>query len=634
MILENIIKPDDIKKLSINDLKILATEIRSKIINILSINGGHLASNLGIVELTLALHFVFNSPLDKFIFDVSHQTYTHKLLTKRKKSFETLRQFQGISGFSNPKESEHDHFYLGHAGTAISLGLGLCKSRDFLKKDEHIIPIIGDATLTCGLALEALNNIEKTYKKFIIILNDNKMAISENVGNIKNILSRLLSNPISNKLFLEIQTFLSKIPSFGKLLAKQGQKVTESFKNLVSPASFFEEQNLSYIGPIDGHNIKKLIDTFRKIKNNPRPIIVHVMTIKGKGMKKAILNPIYYHGVTPFNPNTGNFNSASELTFPKVFGKHLLDMAKKDPNIIVINPAMIKGSSLSLFQKTYPNRCIDVGIAEGHAVTFAAGIAYNKNLKVVISIYSSFLQRSFDNLFHDICLQNSPVVFAIDRAGLSGPDGPTHHGIYDIGFINSMPNTIITQARNANLLKELLSSSFDFKKPTIIRYPNLETEKTNQPLRKIQIDSYDILFSGSKILIIAIGHMYKLAFEIKDILEKEGFNPTILDPIFIKPLNEKLYKDLLKTHEYIVTLEEHAVISGFGSIFNNFAVKNNFKNIEILNFGLPNIFIEHGKREDLLKDLKLDKNSISKKILNSININKHRVKNDHCCFST
>jgi len=496
--------------------------------------------------------------------------------------------------------------------------LGMTKSRDLSNKDAHIIPIIGDASLTCGLTLEALNNIDENTKKLIVILNDNEMAISENVGNIKNILSRLLSNPVSNKLYLEIQTLLSKIPNFGKLLAKQAKKVTESLKNLVSPAPFFEQLNLSYIGPIDGHNIKKLTDIFEAIKNTPRPVIIHVMTTKGKGMKQARLNPISYHGVKPFDLLTGDFISKTKLNFPKVFGGHVLEMAKKDPNIIVVNPAMIKGSGLTEFKQTFPERCFDVGIAEGHALTYAGGIAHNQNLKVIISIYSTFLQRSFDNLFHDICLQDLPVVFAIDRAGISGPDGVTHHGIYDISFLNAMPNMIIAQPRDANVLKELLNSVFEWKKPTAIRYPNLETKQRDQPLQKRSIDSYDILNHGKKILIIAIGHMYKTALEVKEILELNDFNPTILDPIFIKPLNENLYKDLFNTHEYVATIEEHCITCGYGSILNNFIIQNNFKNLEVLNFGLPDKFIEQGKNQELLKEAELDAKSISKKLLNCI----------------
>ncbi len=615
--LEKISNPKDIKKLSIEDLDLLSQEIRERIIEVLSKNGGHLGSNLGAVELSMALHFVFDSPYDKFIFDVSHQSYTHKLLTGRNKLFDTLRQFKGLCGFSHFNESIHDHFHLGHAGSALSLALGLAKNRDLLNRDEHVIPIIGDATLTNGLALEALNNIDQDTKKLIIILNDNKMAISKNVGNIKNLLSRFFSNPRSNKIYSELQTLLEKIPNIGKFLASQGKKITQSVKNLVSPAIFFEHLNLSYIGPIDGHDIKKMIDTFEKVKNSEKPVIIHVVTIKGKGMEKAISNPESYHGVRPFDITTGDFLSKSKLTFPKVFGSHILDMAKKDPNIVVVNPAMLKGSSLVEFKEKFPDRCIDVGIAEGHALTYAGGIALNKNLKVIVSIYSTFLQRALDNLFQDICLQDLPVVFAIDRAGLSGPDGPTHHGIYDIGFLNAMPNMVITQPRDANVLKELLNSVFSWKRPVAIRYPNMEALETKKPLKKRKIGSFDILSEGQDILIISIGHMYRTALEIKKNLKNQGWNPTILDPIFIKPLNESLFKKLLETHKTVVTIEEHSIKCGFGSIFNNFIVQNNIKDIDVLNFALPDQFITHGGYKDLIEDLKLDAKSISEKILNT-----------------
>ncbi len=616
--LKRIKNPKDIKNLSVQDLDLLSQEIRERIIEVLSKNGGHLASNLGTVELSIALHFVFDSPYDKFIFDVSHQSYTHKLLTGRNKKFDTLRQFKGLCGFTHFKESIHDHFSLGHAGSALALALGICKNRDLLNRDEHVIAIIGDATLTNGLALEALNNIERNTKKLIVILNDNKMSISKNVGNIKNILSRFFSNPRSNKIYLEIETILKKIPNIGEFLANQGKKLTQSIKNLVSPAIFFEHMNLSYIGPIDGHNIKKMVDTFEKVKNSDTPVLIHVLTTKGKGMERAISNPESYHGVKPFDITTGDFLFKSKLTFPKVFGSHILSMAKKDPNIVVINPATLVGSCLVEFKKTFPNRCIDVGIAEGHAITFAGGIALNKNLKVVISIYSTFLQRGLDNLFQDICLQEFSVIFAIDRAGISGPDGSTHHGIYDIGFLNTMPNMVITQPRDANVLKELLNSAFNWKRPVAIRYPNLETKMSKSFLKERKIGSFDIISEGKDILIIAIGHMYQTALEIKKILKKQGLDPTILDPIFIKPLNESLFKKLLQTHKVIITIEEHSIKGGFGSIFNNFIVQNNIKDIDVLNFALPDQFLIHGEYIDLIKDLKLDAKSISEKILNTL----------------
>ncbi len=622
-ILDNIESPEDLKSLEGGDLILLAKEIRSKIIDVLSINGGHLSSNLGIVELTIALHTVFNSPIDKFIFDVSHQSYTHKLLTGRNKAFHTIRKYKGLCGFSHPKESPHDPFYLGHAGAALSLALGISKNRDLTHRKEHIIPIIGDGSLTNGLTLEALNNIPKDLKRFIVILNDNKMAISKNVGNIKNILSRILNSPKSNKIYQEIEKALSKIPSLGNKLARQSHVVTESIKNLVSSAPFFENLNLSYIGPIDGHDTKKLIETFKELKDFERPVLVHVITQKGKGLDHAIQDPTLYHGVKPFDILTGKFKSNSlKHTFPQIFGKHLHNMARADNNIIAINPAMMEGSCLSEFQKEYPNRCLDVGIAEGHAITFAGGTSYKNQLKVVANLYSTFLQRSFDNIFHDVCLQNNNVLFAIDRAGLSGPDGSTHHGIYDISFLNAMPNMTITQPRNGIVLKELLSSCFLWNRPVAIRYPNLPTEDSTLPVKERAFAKADILSEGKDLLILPLGHMFETAFEIKDLLKADDIRPTIVDPVFIKPLDKDLLYELLLSHKCVVTIEEHSLASGFGSIFNSFVIQNGLEHLQIINIGIPDTFVEHGSREQLLKDMEMDSLSIYKKILNRFDIKK------------
>ena len=609
--------PQDLRSFSLEELSLLAEEIRQRIIEILSINGGHLSSNLGIVELTIALHSVFLSPQDKFIFDVSHQSYPHKLLTGRNSRFDTIRQLEGLCGFCDPKESPYDHFYAGHAGTALSLALGSAKARDLQKGKEHILPILGDASLTCGLTLEALNNIPKDLSSFVVILNDNAMSISKNVGNIKNIMSRLLSNPISNKLYHEIQQMVAKVPGYGVQLAKQGQKFTESIKHLVSPAAFFEQFGLTYVGPIDGHDIGKMIHTFQALQEIKRPIIVHVMTIKGKGMPIAIQNPTSYHGVKPFDLISGKFlpTPVNKPTFPKIFGKHLHLMAKRDPDIIAITPAMTAGSCLEEFINEFPDRCLDVGIAEGHAVTFAGGLAYSKKKRVFVVIYATFLQRALDNLFHDVCLQGLPVIFAIDRAFISGPDGPTHHGIYDISFLYAMPNMIIAQPRNGHLLKELMESALSFGRPTAIRYPNLTTEEPLQPLQKRDIGKAEVLYAGKKIAIIALGHMYKTAFEVKTLLEEEDIEPTIVDPIFLKPLDKELFIDLLSSHEYIVTIEEHAINVGLGMVMNNFAMKNGFSHITMMNFGVEDIFVQHGKNSDLYSRLGLDASSIAKKIL-------------------
>lgn len=616
-ILPQIKSPEDLQALSLTDLTQLAAEIRARIIEVLSVNGGHLASNLGSVELTIALHRAFHSPEDKFIWDVSHQTYPHKLLTGRGDRFHQIRQFKGLCGFSHPKESPHDHFYAGHAGTALSLALGVAKNRDLAKRQEYVIPIIGDATLTCGLSLEALNNISRDLKKFIVILNDNAMSISQNVGAITHILSRILSNPLTNKLHQELDTIVSKIPSYGSALAKQGHRFAESLKNLVSPAVFFEHYGLSYIGPIDGHDIKKLIDTFEGIKNSSWPVVLHVITKKGQGMEAAIQNPVSYHGARPFHLDTGKFLPATsdKPTFPKVFGKHILKMAENDPSLVAVTPAMSAGSCLDEFMKTFPERCLDVGIAESHAITFCGGIAYGRKMKVVASIYATFLQRAFDNLFHDVCLQELPVVFAIDRAGISGPDGSTHHGIYDISFLNAMPNMVITQPRNGHVLKELLESAFQWGRPTAIRYPNMATEEANLPVSRRELGRGEVLAEGSDLLIISLGHMNHIALKVREMLIPQGVTATVMDPVFVKPLDSELLCTLLMTHSRIVTLEEHSVTSGLGAILNHFLMSQGYNNVQVLNCGVPELFLDQGSYADLMNEIGLTPEKITQRIL-------------------
>jgi 1-deoxy-D-xylulose-5-phosphate synthase len=620
--LDHLQSPEAIKKLSVQELYQLAIEIRRRIIEVLSVNGGHLASNLGSVELTIALHKVFNSPEDKFIWDVSHQTYPHKLLTGRNDRFHTIRQFKGLCGFCNPKESYYDHFYAGHAGTALSLALGVAKNRDLTKRQEYVIPIIGDATLTCGMSLEALNNISRELKRFIVILNDNAMSISKNVGAITQILSRILSNPTTNKLHQEIDQLVSKIPSLGSILTKQGHKISESLKNLFSPAAFFEQYGLSYIGPIDGHDIKKLVDVFERIKESSWPLLIHVLTNKGQGMDEAIKNPVSYHGVKPFDPNTGKFLDTSPIkpTFPKIFGKYLLKMAENDPSLVAITPAMSAGSQLDDFMKKFPERCLDVGIAESHAVTFAGGIAYGKKMKVVVSIYSTFLQRALDNLFHDVCIQELPVVFCIDRAGISGPDGITHHGIYDISFLNAMPNMIIAQPRDGKVLKELLESAFSWGRPSAIRYPNINTEDGGDPKIERKPGTAEILAEGEGLLLVALGHMNHIAMKAREILKKSGVNATVLDPVFVKPLDSELICRLLLTHNKIVTIEEHSAVCGMGAILNHFLMSQGYSNIQMLNLGIPETFLEHGNTNDILAEIGLTPDKITQRILSHFSL--------------
>ncbi len=616
----------NLSELTLAELEALAEELRKRIIEVLSINGGHLSSNLGIVELTIALHRVFNSPIDKFIFDVSHQSYPHKLLTGRNEKFDSIRKYKGLCGFCHPKESEHDHFFAGHAGTALSLALGMAKTRDLESEDHYVLPILGDASLTCGLTLEAMNNVPKNLKRFIAILNDNAMSISQNVGNIKNVLSRFLSNPLSNKIYQEIQSLLSKVPIYGSRLQKLSQKMTESMKNLVSPATFFEEFNFSYVGPIDGHDIGKMIETLESLKNETRPILLHVLTVKGKGMPIAIANPTPYHGAKPFDLCSGKFlpSPSPKPTFPKIFGRHILKLADKDPNLVCITPAMPAGSCLEEFMQRYPERCLDVGIAEGHAVTFAGGIAKGGKKRVVVSIYATFLQRALDNLFHDVCMQELPVVFALDRSFISGPDGSTHHGIYDISFLNAMPNMIIAQPRDGHVLKELLESCFDWGRPVAIRYPNLETEETENPIQKRILGKGQMLTEGKDILIIALGHTCQTALKVREILLQSNISATIVDPVFVKPLDVELLSSLLSTHRFVATIEEHSLNGGMGMIINHVQIQKSIRDAEVLNFAVPDMWVQFGSNTELMRELGLDAESIARRLLEEFFVDDHR----------
>ena len=595
-LIDTINDPKKLKILSIVELKELAKKIRKRIIDVVSVNGGHLSSNLGVVELSLALHFVFDSPKDQIIFDVGHQSYVHKILTGRNKRLNTLRQTAGISGFTSPEESAHDHFYAGHAGNALSLALGVAKNRDLQEKEAHIIPLLGDASLTCGLTLEAMNNIPKNLSKFIIILNDNAMSISKNVGAIKSILDCFHKT--------------SQADNFYK----------QSKENLATTAPFFEQFGLNYIGPIDGHDLSTLIETFKTLKNLQTPTLVHILTIKGQGMKNAINNPTSYHGAKPFNPITGEFYSSKshQTSFPKVFGKQMLFLGKKYSDLVAVTPAMPVGSCLNAFMKRYPDRCIDVGIAEGHATTYAAGIGANKKTKVIACIYSTFIQRAFDNIYHDVCVQKSPVIFAIDRAGLACGDGVTAQGIFDIAYLNAMPGLIITQPRDGHTLKELLESALTWENPVAIRYPNLSTEESNTPTNKRLIGKGEILSEGQDIVIIALGHMCSMALDVKKCLLKNHINPMVIDPVFIKPLDAELLFSAFTRAKLIVTIEEHSIKGGLGSIINDFILQKGFSQAKVLNFGIPDRLIPHGSHKDLLETLGLSKENISAMIVNKL----------------
>lgn len=621
LFLKQLKDPAAIKKLSTSELEVLAWSIRDRIIDVMSKNGGHLSSNLGAIELTIALHKVFDSPKDKFIFDTSHQTYTHKILTGRDGRFDTVRKYQGLSGFTSPEESPHDHFFAGHAGTALSLALGVVKTRDLNQETFYVLPVVGDAAFTCGLTHEALNNIPKDLQNLVIILNDNAMSISKNVGAITDILRSFLPHSTSKKIFSHMENALKKICACQTSASRTQEEHKDPWEDLIDTAPFFEQYGLEYTGPIDGHNIETLIATFEKVKTKKGPQIIHVLTNKGHGMEQASKNPTCYHGVRPFEKVTGIFlPQPAKPTFPKVFGEHMLALAKQHPELVTLTPAMPVGSCLVELMDEFPERCLDVGIAEGHCVTFAGGLALDRTKKVVVSIYATFLQRALDNLFQDVCLQKAPVIFALDRAGLAGGDGATHNGIYDIGFLKGMPNLLIAQPRSGTVLKELLSSALDYSDPIAIRYPNLATENTLQPLQIRQVGKAEVIVEGKDVAIIALGHLIQTAIETRHLLEKEQIFPTIVDPIFIKPLDQHLFRDIFENHSIIITLEEHALSSGFGEIINSFAAQHGYQHVQLINLGIPDRFVEQGSHAELLKELHLDPLSISKKIMSCFSL--------------
>ncbi|SPN74163.1 1-deoxy-D-xylulose-5-phosphate synthase,1-deoxy-D-xylulose-5-phosphate synthase,Transketolase, C-terminal subunit,1-deoxy-D-xylulose-5-phosphate synthase,Transketolase, C-terminal domain [Chlamydia serpentis] len=624
-LLDQILSPTDLKKLPIAQLPDLAEEIRYRIISVLSQTGGHLSSNLGMVELTIALHYVFSSPKDKFIFDVGHQTYSHKLLTGRNtERFDRIRNDNGLSGFINPTEADHDLFFSGHAGTALSLALGMAKTTP-LESRTHVIPILGDAAFSCGLTLEALNNVSTDLSKFIVILNDNNMSISKNVGMMSQIFSRWLHHPTTNKLTKQVEQWLSKIPRYGTNLAKHSHKLSQCVKNLFCPAPLFEQFGLAYVGPVDGHNLKKMITLLQTIRNLPFPILFHVCTTKGKGLDQAQENPAKYHGVS------ANFNKSEtekhlpiikpKPSFPDIFGQTVCELGEISSRLHVVTPAMSLGSRLEGFKQKFPERFFDVGIAESHAVTFSAGIAKAGN-PVICSIYSTFLHRALDNVFHDVCMQHLPVIFAIDRAGLAYSDGRSHHGIYDMSFLRAMPQMIICQPRSHVVLQQLLFSSLHWSAPCAIRYPNVPAPYgdplNGDPNFLRAPGNAETLSQGEDVLIIALGTLCFTALSIKHQLLAYGISATVVDPIFVKPLDNDLFSLLLMKHSKVITMEEHSIRGGLSSEFNNFVSMFNFK-VDVLNFAIPDIFLPHGSKNALTKAAGIDENSMMNRILTHFN---------------
>ena len=616
MILEKINKPNDIKKLSPIEYNQLAAEIREFLIQKISVTGGHLASNLGVVELTMALHVVFNLPQDKLIWDVGHQSYTHKILTGRKNQFDELRKFGGMSGFPKRNESDYDAFDTGHSSTSISAGLGLAEARDIKHGNYSVVSVIGDGALTGGMAYAALNNASHVKGNFVIILNDNTMSISKNVGGVSNMLSEIRSSDSYFDLKENIGNVLYKLPKGDKIVGAI-KKTKSNLKQVILHDSMFESMGIYYLGPVDGHDMDKLIKILNVAKRIKGPVLVHVVTQKGRGYKPAERNPSKFHGIGPFDVKTGcEINQLDVPTYSKVFSEAICEIGKKDRMVAAITAAMPDGVGLTKFSKWFPDRFFDVGIAEAHAVTFAAGLAAG-GLKPVFAVYSSFLQRAYDQILHDVCIQQLHVVFAIDRAGLVGSDGETHQGIFDISFLSSIPNMTICAPKNDIELKEMLNFAVeDFDGPIAIRYPRGQAydglEEHNAPIR---YGKAEMIIEESDIALVATGNMLITALAVRDKLKEKGYNITIVNERFIKPVDTDMLERLSESHRLIVTMEENVLSGGFGEAVCQY-YDDTCNDIDVLNIALPDDYVEHGNVDILRRESGVDKDSVVEKILN------------------
>lgn len=598
-ILESIKCSRDIKALREEQLPQLAEEIRNEIIEVTAENGGHIGPNLGVVELTIALHRHFTTPTDQFVFDVAHQGYVHKLLTGRYgPRFKKIRQSGGLSGFLVRKESEHDAFGAGHAGTALSAALGMATARDLNKTDEQVVAVIGDAALTCGITMEALNNIKASTKKLVVILNDNKWSIAPNVGAIPSYLNELITNPVYNRIHEDLEGFLKHVPG-GKAILKLGSKVKQDTKDFVvdQQSSLFEKYGLRYIGPVDGHDFKALNQYLEFCKHSEEPIILHVLTTKGKGFDAALGDPEKFHGSSPFCPNTGKAKSSKPgpMAYQDVMGKALVNFAKQDQNIVGITGAMPSGTGLKHIRETLPQQYFDVGIAEEHAVLFAAGLA-TKGIKPLVAIYSTFLQRAFDQIVHDVCLQELNVTFCMDRAGLSPNDGPTHHGLFDIAYLSCVPNAVVMQPKDEDELVDMMRTCLDYQGPTFIRYPRgagLGVTMKPQPAA-IEIGKAEILRTGCDLVIWALGPFVQDAISLANKLENERrINVGVVNARFAKPLDTELLFEQAQRTSLLVTMEDHVIQGGFGSNVLE-ALQDEGITTPVCRIGWPDRFVEHG----------------------------------------
>ena len=608
--------PKDLKNMTISELNGLAGDIRAFLIDHLSKTGGHLASNLGVVELTLALHKTFNSPTDKMIWDVGHQSYVHKILTGRATGFDTLRQMDGLSGFPKTAESEHDIFDTGHASNSLSIAAGLAKARDLSGETHQTVAIIGDGALTGGLAYEGLNNIGGTKSRVIVILNDNGMSISKNIGAVSRHLNKVRVSAGYYKFKSKVRGWTRAIPGVGEGIYSGIQHFRDMIKYAIVDGVIFEQMGFTYMGPMDGHNVQTLMDSMELAKRAKGPVIIHVLTEKGKGYKNAELFPGKFHGTGPFDPATGcSLKSYVKPTYSEIFGNHLSKLAEKDAKIVAITAAMTDGTGLTGFACRFPDRIFDVGIAEGHAVTFAAGLAAG-GMKPFVAIYSTFLQRAYDQILIDVCLQNLPVIFAIDRAGNVGADGETHHGLFDISFLRSMPNLTILAPRDGKELEEMMDYALTLSGPCAIRYPRGVSHNLSYPRISISAGAQR-LETGLDLTIWAVGNMVTTAIEVKSILKEKGIQSAIVNPRQIKPMDIDILLQTAKETPWLVTLEDNVVIGGFGEQVATILKEENLPT-KVINIGWPDRFVEHGSCDELNALYRLDAASIAERIQEAI----------------
>ncbi|MEG0805564.1 MAG: 1-deoxy-D-xylulose-5-phosphate synthase [Lachnospiraceae bacterium] len=617
MILEQIQEPNDIKKIAPGEWNFLAEEIRQFLIEKISLTGGHLASNLGAVELTMALHLTYQLPQDKIIWDVGHQSYTHKLLTGRKSGFDTLRQYKGMSGFPKREESDCDSFDTGHSSTSISAGLGYAQAKELTGNTGKIISVIGDGALTGGIAFEALNNASRIKTNFIIVLNDNNMSISENVGGLSSHLGNLRTAPVYQGLKSGVTNSLSKIPVYGDRIIKNIRRTKNGIKQLLIPGMIFEDMGITYLGPVDGHNIMQMMKVFKEASKVEGAVLVHVVTQKGKGYLPAERHPARFHGTAPFDIDTGLPKKKGKASYTDIFSTVMRKLGDRDEKIVAITAAMADGTGLKRFSNMFPNRFFDVGIAEQHAVTFAAGLAA-AGLKPVVAVYSSFLQRAYDELLHDVCMQKLHVIFAIDRAGLVGADGQTHHGTFDLSYLAAMPNMTILAPKNKWELSDMMKFAVDFNGPIAIRYGRGEAYNGLEDKREpIEMGISEILYEESQIALLAVGSMVENAEKVREQLKDKGYQATLINVRFIKPLDVELLRKLPVKHELIVTLEENVLIGGFGQQVAAFYAKEN-TSIKQIQIGIEDTFIEQGSVAQLWKETGMDADTVTAKIINSL----------------